>query len=176
MNEKPQPVRSQESGVEAAQEVEERRRVAEIARDIEELGRALERRDRLRSFGTAGGARSVPALAAKFTGGVGDRSTPEPESLPTVADMSSASEDDSFPVGKFATIRAIPQQRKPVAEVSRPARRRKWWLSQVIIVLLLASSGTLMLVARPIEIAQIAQDAYRSAVAVMQRCSGSATQ
>ena len=46
-NEKPQVVRSREPGVGPAREAEERRRVAEIAREIEELGRALEGQDRL---------------------------------------------------------------------------------------------------------------------------------
>jgi len=40
-NEKPQVVRSPEPGVESAREAEERRRVAEIAREFEELGRAV---------------------------------------------------------------------------------------------------------------------------------------
>lgn len=49
MNEKPQVVRSPEPRL-GARETEERRRVAEIAREVEELGRALENRDRLRSL------------------------------------------------------------------------------------------------------------------------------
>ena len=51
-NEKPQLVCFPEPGVGPAREAEERRRVAEIAREIEELGRALEGRDRLARFGT----------------------------------------------------------------------------------------------------------------------------
>ena len=99
---------------------------------------------------------------------VGDRSTPEPEPLPTVADMSSAPKEVSPQVGKFATIPAIPQQRKLVAEGGPPTRRRKWGpsLAAVIIVLSLVSGGALMLMGAPIE---IAQDAYRSAVAEIQR-------
>ena len=68
-NEKPQVVRFPEPGVEPAQEAEERR-VAEIAREIEELGRALEGPDRLARFGTA------PAQARKSAGGAEDCSTP----------------------------------------------------------------------------------------------------
>jgi peptidoglycan hydrolase-like protein with peptidoglycan-binding domain len=167
-NEKPQVVRSPEPGVEAAWEAEERRRVAEIARDFEELGRALEGRDRLARFDTAKRAESSPAQAGQSAGGVGDRSTPEPEPLPTVAEMSSAPKEDSPQVGKFATFPAIPQQRKLVAEGGPPTRRRKWGpsLAAVIIVLSLVSGGALMLMAPPIE---IAQDAYRRAVAEMQR-------
>jgi tol-pal system protein YbgF len=152
-NEKPQVVRFPEPGVEPARDAEERRRVAEIACEIEELGRALEGRDRLSSFGTAERAESSPVQAGQSAGGVGDRSTPEPEPLPTVADIS---------------IPAIPQQRKLVAEGGAPTRRRKWGpsLAAVIIVLSLVSGGALMLMAPPIE---IAQDAYRSAVAEMQR-------
>ena len=152
-NEKPQVVRSPEPGVESAREAEERRRVAEIAREFEELGRALEGRDRLARFDTAQRAESSPAQAGQSAGGVGDRSTPEPEPLPTVADIS---------------IPAIPQQRKLVAEGGAPTRRRKWGpsLAAVIIVLFLVSGGALMLMGPPIE---IAQDAYRSAVAEMQR-------
>jgi peptidoglycan hydrolase-like protein with peptidoglycan-binding domain len=174
-NEKPQVVRSPEPGVEATRGAEERRRVAEIVREIEALGRALEGRDRLARFDTAERAESSPAQAGQSAGGVGDRSTPEPEPLPTVADMS---------------IPAIPQQRKLVAEGGPPSRRRKWGpsLAAVIIVLSLVSGGALMLMGPPIEIAQdayrragaemqrltaqgieIAQDAYRSAVAEMQR-------
>jgi Putative peptidoglycan binding domain len=103
-NEKPQVVRSPEPGVEAAREAEERRRVAEIEREIEELGRALEGRDRLARFDRAERAESSPAQAGQSAGGVGDRSTPEPEPLPTVADMSSAPKEVSPQVGKFATI------------------------------------------------------------------------
>jgi hypothetical protein len=46
-SEKRQVLRSPKPRVEAAREVEERRRVAEITREIEELGRALEGRDHL---------------------------------------------------------------------------------------------------------------------------------
>jgi flagellar biosynthesis GTPase FlhF len=167
-NKKPQVVRSPEPGVEAAREAEERRRVAEIARDFEELGRALEGRDRLARFDTVKRAESLPAQAGPSAGGVGDRSTPEPEPLPTVAEMSSAPKEVSPQVGKFATIPAIPQQRKLVAEGGPPTRRRKWGpsLAAVIIVLSLMSGGALMLMGPPIE---IAPDAYRSAVAKMQR-------
>src|SRR5712664_650363 len=167
-NEKPQVVRSPEPGVEAAREAEERRRVAEIAREFEELGRALKGRDRVARLYTAQRAASSPAQAGQSAGGVGDRSTPEPEPLPTVSDMSSAPKEVSPQVGKFATIPAIPQQRKLVVEGGPPTRRRKWGpsLAAVIIVLFLVSGGALMLMGPPIE---IAQDAYRSAVAEMQR-------
>jgi hypothetical protein len=104
-NEKPQLVRFPEPVVEAAREAEERRRVAEIAREIEELGRALERRDRRARFGTAERANSSPAHAGQFARGVGDLSTPEPEPLPTVADISSAPKEVSPQVGKFATAK-----------------------------------------------------------------------
>jgi chemotaxis protein histidine kinase CheA len=82
--------------------------------------------------------------------------------------MSSAPKEVSPQVGKFATIPAIPQQRKLVTEDGLPTRRRKWGrsLAAVIIVLSLVCGGVLMLMAPPI---QIAQDAYRSAVAEMQR-------
>ncbi len=167
-NKKPQVVRSPEPGVESAREAEERRRVAEIAREFEELGRALEGRDRLARFDTAQRAESSPAQAGQSAGGVGDRSTPEPEPLPTVSDMSSAPKEVSPQVGKVATIPAIPQQRKLVAEGGPPTRRRRWGpsLAAVIIVLFLVSGGALMLMGPPIE---IAQNAYRSAVAEMQR-------
>src|SRR4029077_4709013 len=114
-NEKPQVVRSPEPGVGPAREAEERRRVAEIAREIEELGHTLEGRDRQARFGTAERAKSSPAQAGQSAGGGGDHSTPEPEPLPTVADISSAPKEVFPQVGKFATIPAIPQQRKPVA-------------------------------------------------------------
>jgi hypothetical protein len=83
MNEKQQIVRSPEPEVRAAREAEERRRVAEIARDIQELGRALEGRDRQARFGTAVRAKSSLAQAGQTATGVEDGSTPEPESLPT---------------------------------------------------------------------------------------------
>ena len=167
-NQKPQVVRSPKPRVEAARQAEERRRVAEIAREIEELERALDARDRLARFSTAERAESSPAQAGQSAGGAGDRSTPEPEPLPTVAEMSSVPKEVSPQVGKFATIPAIPQQRKLVAEGGPPTRRRKWRtsLAAVIIVLSLVSGGALMLMDPPIE---IAQDAYRSAVAEMQR-------
>ena len=124
-NEKPQVVRSPEPGVGPAREAEERRRLAEIAREIEELGRALEGRDRLARFDTAERAESSPAQAGQPAEAVGDRSTPEPERLPTLADISSAPKEVSPQVGKFATIPASPQQRKLVAS-GPPTRRRKW--------------------------------------------------
>jgi hypothetical protein len=67
MNEKPQVVRSPEPGVGAAREAEERR-VAEIAREIEELGRALEGRDRPARFGTAERAKGWPAQVGQTAG------------------------------------------------------------------------------------------------------------
>jgi peptidoglycan hydrolase-like protein with peptidoglycan-binding domain len=167
-NEKPPVVGSPESGVEVAREAEERLRAAEITREIEALGRALDERDRLAKTGTAKRAESRPAQAAQPARGIADRSTPEPEPLPTVADMSSAPKIVSSQVGRFATIPAIPQQRKLIAERGRLTRRRKWWpsLAAVIIVLSLVSSGALMLIDPSNE---IAQDAYRRAVAEMQR-------
>src|SRR4029077_4700084 len=119
-------------------------------------------------FGTAERAKSSPAQAGQSAGGVGDHSTPEPEPLPTVADISSAPKEVFPQVGKFATIPAIPQQRKPVAGGGLPTRRRKWApsLAAVIIGLSLVSGGALMLMGAPIE---IAQNAYRSAVAEIQR-------
>ena len=108
-NEKPQVVRFPEPRVEAAREAEERRRVAEIAREIEELGHALEGRDRRARFGTAKRAESSPAQEGQPAEVVGDRSTPEPEPLPTVVDMSSGPKEASPQVEKFATIPASPQ-------------------------------------------------------------------
>ena len=153
MNEKPQVVRSPEPGVGSAREVEERRRVADIAREIEELGRALEDRDRLARSATAERAKSSPAQAGQPVGRVGDHSTPESEPPLVVAD---------------ATIPASPQQRKLVAEGGPPTRRRKWRtsLAAEIILLSLVAGGALMLMGTPIE---IAQGAYRSAVAEIQR-------
>ena len=127
-NEKPQVVRFPEPGVEPAREAEERR-VAEIAREIEELGRALEGPDRPARFGTA------PAQARKSAGGAEDCSTPEPKPLPTVADMSSAPNEVSPQVGKFATIPASPQDRKLVAEGGPPTRRRKWGPSLAAVII-----------------------------------------
>ena len=166
-NEKPQVVRSPEPGVGPAREAEERR-VAEIACEIEELGHALEGQDRLARLDTAERAESSSAQAGQSAGVVGDRSTPEPERLPTLADISSAPKEVSPQVGKFATIPAIPQQRKLGAEGGPPTRRRKWGpsLAAVIIVLSLVSGGALMLMGAPIE---TAQDAYRSAAAEIQR-------
>src|SRR6266404_2873089 len=92
---KPQVLRSPEPGVEAAREAEERRRVAEITREIEELGRALEGRDRLARFNTAERAEGSPAQAGQSARGVGNRSSREPEPLPTVTDMSSAPKEVS---------------------------------------------------------------------------------
>ena len=153
MNEKPQVVRSPEPRVGSAREAEERRRVAEIAREIEELGRALEGRDRLARSATAERAKSSPAQAGQPVGRVGDHSTPESEPLLVVAD---------------ATIPASPQQRKLVAEGGPPTRRRKWRASLAveIILLSLVAGEALMLMGPAIE---IAQGAYRSAVAEIQR-------
>src|SRR5262249_44557802 len=55
-NETPQVVSFPEPRVGAARDAEERRRVAEIAREIEELGRALEGRDRASRLATEGGS------------------------------------------------------------------------------------------------------------------------
>jgi putative peptidoglycan binding protein len=163
-----QVIRSPAPGGGAAREAEELRRVAEIARDIEELGRALEGRDRLARFARVERAKSSPARVGQSGGGVRDRSTAEPEPLPTVADMSSAPKEVSSQVGKFATVPSSPRQRKLVAEGGPPTRSRKWGpsLSAVIIVLFLLSGGALMLTGSPIE---IVKGAYRSAVVEMQR-------
>jgi Putative peptidoglycan binding domain len=157
-NERPQVVRSPEPGVATAREAKEGRRVAEIAREFEELGRALEGRDRLARFDTAERTESSPAHARQSADGVGD--TPEPGPLPTVADMSSSPKEFSSQVGKFPTILAIPQQRKLVAEGGPRTGRSQWGpsLAAVIIVLALVSGAAL-----------IAQDAYRSAGAEMQQ-------
>ena len=165
---KPQVVRSPTPRVEAARQVEERRRVAEIARDFAELERALERRDRLARSSTAARAESSPAQAGPSAGGARERSTPEPKPLPTVAEIFSVPIGVSPQVRKLATIPANPQQRKLVAEGAPTTRRRKWRtsLAVVIIVLFLVSGAALMLIGPPIE---IAQDAYRRAVAEMQR-------
>ena len=153
---------------EAARQVEERRRVAEIARDFAELERALEGRDRLARSSTAARAESSPAQAGPSAGGARERSTPEPKPLPTVAEIFSVPIGVSPQVRKLATIPANPQQRKLVAEGAPTTRRRKWMtsLAVVIIVLSLVSGAALMLIGPPIE---IAQDAYRRAVAEMQR-------
>jgi Putative peptidoglycan binding domain len=177
MNEKPQIVCSPEPRL-GARETGERRRVAEIAREVEELGRALEKRDRLRSLDTAERAESWAA----------HRSTSDAEPPPTVGDISSAPKEASARIGKSATVSEVSQQRK-LGAVSSPRRRKRGRsLAAAIIVLSLASGGALMLMSSPIEIAQaayrraggemqrltvegieIAQDTYRSAVAEMQR-------
>jgi hypothetical protein len=177
MNEKPQVVCSPEPRL-GARETGERRRVAEIAREVEELGRALEKRDRLRSLDTAERAESWAA----------HRSTSDDEPPPTVGDISSAPKEASARIGKSARVSEVSQQRK-LGAVSGPRRHKRGRsLAAAIIVLSLASGGALMLMSSPIEIAQaayrraggemqrltvegieIAQDAYRSAVAEMQR-------
>ena len=177
MNEKPQVVRSPEPRL-GARETEERRRVAEIAREVEELGRALEGRDRLRSLDAAERAESWAAHG----------STSDAEPPPIVGGMSNAPKEASAQIGKFAKISKVSQQDKPGA-VSGPRRRkRRRSLAAAIIAISLASGGALILMGSPIEIAQaayrraggemqrltvegieIAQDAYRSAVAEMQR-------
>src|SRR5262245_5246515 len=74
MNEKPKVIRSLEPGGGAAREAEERRRVAEIAREIEELGVALDAQDRLARSGQAKRARSSSAHAGRRSaGGVEDQ-------------------------------------------------------------------------------------------------------
>jgi hypothetical protein len=135
-NDKPLGVRSPEPGVEVAREAEDRRRVTEIAREIEELGRALDERDRL--------ARSDAAKKAESISGVAEEASPR--------------------LGKFATIPAIPEQRKLMVEGGRLTKRGKRWfsLTAVIIVLSLASAGVSMLMGAWIE---NPQNAYRSAVA-----------
>ena len=100
--------------------------VAEVAREIEELGHEMEGRNRRARFETAERAESSPAQARQSAGGVEDRSTPEPERLPTVVDISSALKEVSLQVGKFATIPASPQERKLVSEGGPPIMRRKW--------------------------------------------------
>jgi hypothetical protein len=129
--EKPLEVRSPEPGFEVAREAEERRRVAEIAREIEELGRALDERDRL--------ARSDTAKKTES--------------------MSGVAEEVSSRFGKFATIPAIPEQRKPMVEGGRLTRRGKRWfsLTAVIIVLSLVSAGASMLMGAWIESPQDAR-------------------
>ena len=166
-NDKPPVVRSPESGIEVAREAEERLRVAQVAREIEELGRALDARDRLVKIGTAKRAESRPPQAGHPARGIADRSTPGPESLPTVADMSRGPKMVSSQVGKFATIPTIPQQHKLIAGGGRLTRGRRLWpsLTAVITVLLLVSGGALMLMDPSNE---IAHDAYRRAMAQMQ--------
>ena len=141
--EKPLGVRSPGPWVKVAREVEERRRVAEIAGEIKELGRALDERDRL--------ARSNSAKKAES--------------------MSGVAKEEASQLGEFTTIRAIPQQRIPMAEGGRLTRRRKLWssLAAVVIVLSLVSAGALMLTNAWTE---IAKDAFRSAVAETQRLTG----
>ena len=167
MEEKPRIVRSPEPRVKTAREAEERYRAAEVARDIEELGRALDDRDRLARFATAERANGSPPQAGQSAGGDGNPSTPEPEPLPTFADLSSAPKKVSPQVGKFATIQPSPQQRRLVAEGGPPTRRRQWRtsLAAVIIVLSMVSGGALMLMG---PLTEIARDAYRSAVAEMK--------
>jgi|SRR5262245_6900671 len=106
MNEKPQVVRSPEPEVRAVREAEERRRVAEIACDIEELGRVLEGRDRRARFGTAERAKSSLARAGQTARGVEDRSTPEPESLPTSRATKTAQDAYRRPVSKIKRLTA----------------------------------------------------------------------
>jgi Putative peptidoglycan binding domain len=161
-------VRLPEPRVGTARDAEERHRVAEIARDIEELGRALEGRDRLARFARAERANETPPQAGQSAGGDGNPSTPEPEPLPTFADTSRAPKEVSPQVGKFATIPPSPQQRRLVADGGPPTGRLKWRtsLAVVIIVLPLVSGGALMLMG---PLTEIAQDAYRSAVAEMKR-------
>src|SRR5215216_465339 len=142
-NEKPPIVRSPESGIEVAREAEERLRVAEIAREIEELGRALDERDRPPKIGTAKRAESRPAQARQPARGIPDRSTPK-EPFPTVA---------------------IPEQRKLIADGGRLTRRHKWWPSIAAVIIVLAG-GALMLM-DPSN--GIARDAYRRAVAEIHR-------
>ena len=126
-----------------AREVEERRRVAEIAGEIEELGRALDERDRVARSNSAKKAESMSGVAKEF----------------------------SSQLGEFATIPAIPQQRIPMAEGGRLTRRRKLWssLAAVVIVLSLLSAEALMLTD---DWTEIAKDAFRSAVAETQRLTG----
>ena len=141
--EKPLGVRSPGPGVEVAREVEERRRVAEIAGEIEELGRALDERDRV--------ARSNSAKKAES--------------------MSGVAKEVSSQLGEFTTIPAIPQQRIPMAEGGRLTRRRKLWssLGAVVTVLSLLSAQALMLTD---DWTEIAKDAFRSTVAETQRLTG----
>ena len=168
MKDKPWKVRSPEPRVGTTRDAAERHRVAEVAHDIEELGRALDDRDRLAIFARAIRANGSPPQAGQSAGGVGNPSNPEPEPLPTFADMSSAPKEVSPQVGKFATIPPSPQQRRLVAEGGPPTRRRKWRtsLAAVIIVLSLVSGGALMLMG---PLTEIAQGAYQSAVAEIQR-------
>jgi peptidoglycan hydrolase-like protein with peptidoglycan-binding domain len=164
-NEKPAIGRSPESGIEVAREAEERLRVAEITREIEELGRALDERDSLAKSGMVKRAESPPAQARQPVCGIADHSTAEPAPLPTIADVSSAPKVVSSQVGRFATIPAIPEQRKLIGEGGRLIRRRKWWASLAAVIIVL-SGGALMLMGPSNEIAQVA---YRRAVAEIQR-------
>ena len=147
MKDRPWKVRSPAPWVGTARDAAERHRVAEVAHDIEELGRALDDRDRLAIFARAKRANGPPPQAGQSARGDGNPSTPEAEPLPTFADMSSAPKEVSPQVGEFATIPPSPQQRKHVAEGGPPTSRRKWRtsLAAVIIVLSLVSGGTLML-------------------------------
>jgi Putative peptidoglycan binding domain len=147
MKDKPWVVRSLEPRVGTVRDLAGRHRVAEIARDIEELGRALDDRDRLARFARAEGANGSLPQAGQSAGGDGNPSTAESEPLPTFADMSSAPKEVSPQVGKFATIPPSRQQCRLVAEGGPPTSGRKWRTSlvAVIIVLSLMSGGALML-------------------------------
>ena len=92
-----------------------------------------------------------PAQAGPSAGEAGDRSTPKPEPLSTVAEMLSLPKGVSPQVRKVATIPAIQQQRKLVAEGAPTTRRRKWRtsLAVVIIALSLVSGAALMLIGPP---------------------------
>ena len=142
---------------EAARQMEERRRVAEIARDFAELERALEGRDRLARSSTAARAESSPAQAGPSAGRARERSTPEPKPLPTVAEMFSVPKGVSSQVRKVATIAAIPQQRKLVAEGAPTTSHRKWRtsLAVAIIVLSLVSGAALMLIGPPLRLTKM---------------------
>ena len=161
-NEKPPVVRPPESGIEVPREAEERLRVAEIAREIEELGRALDGRDRLAKM--AKRAESRPSQAGQPDRGIADRSTPK-EPLPTVADMSSGPKIVSSQAGRFAATPAIPEQRRLIAEGGRLTRRRTWRPALAAVIIVLAG-GALMLMDPSNE---IARDAYRRAVAEIHR-------
>jgi peptidoglycan hydrolase-like protein with peptidoglycan-binding domain len=167
MNEKPQVVRSREPGGGPAREAEERRRVAEIEREIEQLGRALEAQDRLARFGTAERAESSPAQAGQFAGSVEDHSTPEPEPLPTVADLSAAPQIPSR-LESSRQSRQVNSSANLLRRTVTPTRRRRWGpsLAVVIVVFSMMSGGALTLMG---PLTEIAQDAYRSAVSEMQR-------
>jgi hypothetical protein len=168
MKDIPSAVRSLEPRVGTARDAAERHRAAEIARDIEELGRALDGRDCLARVARTERASGSPPQAGQSAGGDGNLSTPEPEPLPTFADMSSAPKEVSPQVGKFVPIPPSPQKGRLVAEGGPPTSGRKWKtsLAAAIIVLSLVSGGALM---QMDPLTEIAQDAYRSAVAEMKR-------